>query len=98
MFDVIFYDVHILIYCLKPRPSSLLRARFKMERLGKLSIDGLIHAINLGIDIYHPGSGGDAIIQTSPEGVRYLWKLLASAFVVLVSVAASVATIYSALK
>lgn len=98
MFDVIFYDVRILIYCLKPRPSSLLRARFKMERLDKLSIYGLIHAINLGIDIYHPGSGGDAIIQTSPEGIRYLWKLLASVFVALLSVAASVATIYSALK
>ena len=98
MFDVIFYDIHILIYCLNPRPSSLLRARFRMERLDKLSIDGLIYAIDLGIDIYHPESGGDAIIQTSPEGIRYLWKLLAHAFVVLVSVAASVATIYSALK
>ena len=98
MFDIILVDIPVLIYCLKPRPSSLLRSRFRMERLDKLSIDGLIHATNLGIDIYHPGSGGDAIIQTSPEGVRYLWKVLARAFVALVSVAAFVATIYSALK
>lgn len=98
MFDIIFVDIPVLIYCMKPRPSSLLRSRFKMERLDRLSIDGLIHAINLGIDIYHPGSGGDAIIQTTTDGVNYLWGLFLRGLAALVLIVSAAAAVLSLIK
>lgn len=89
MKDVYISDIPALIYCIKPCPSSLLRSRFKMERIGRLSDAGLIHAADLGIDIYSPGSGGDPIIQISAAGVDYLWRILIRSLLVLAPIAVS---------
>lgn len=95
MVEVDFVDLPALLYCIKPRPSSILRSRFGQDTISRLSDIGVIHVINLGFDFYHLDHRGDAIIQISPKGRQYLIKLAAS---ILVGVVSAIATILMILK
>lgn len=95
MSEVNFFDLPALLYCFRPRPSSVLRSRFGQEAISRLSDLGMIHVIDYGFDFYHLDYRGDAIIQISPDGRQYLFKLAVS---ILVGAASAIAAILMILK